>query len=238
VSTAGVTVSAAEPDMVPMLATMFVVPGVVVVASPVAPIDATLALVEDHPARAVTSCVDPSANLPRAENCWFKPAATEADPGLTVIEVNGAGLTASVVEPVRAGMVSFAAIVVAPTARPVASPLVAPLVLIEAIPGADELQTAVLVTSVVAPLLNPSSAWNCCLVVFAIVGVAGTTAKETAFTAMPVPVSARLSWLGVALSVRVSVPGLLPTALGVSVTTIWQEASPGICVPQVLLRTA
>lgn len=47
---------------------------------------------------------------------------------------------------------------------------------------------------------------------------------------MPVPVRATVCGLGFALSVMVSVPALVPVAVGVKVTPIWQELA-GANVP-------
>ena len=141
-----------------MLAAMFVVPSAIALANPVCATEAAAPFEEAQPANADTSCVDLSAYLPMAMNCWVSPTATAAVPGVTVIEVNGAGLTVKDVEPVKAGVVSFAVMVALPTARPVASPRPAPLVPMEAVAGAEEVQVAVLVTSFVTPLLKASSA--------------------------------------------------------------------------------
>jgi subtilisin family serine protease len=233
--TAGLTVSCAEPDTALIVAEIEAIPVEVVVASPPGATATEAIFDEDQVADAETSCVDPSAYLPRAEYCCVNPAATAAVPGVTVMDVKGGGPTVSVVDAEKAGVASFALMIVMPIAKPVASPRVVPEFPTEAIAGAEELHVTPLVTSFATPLLKFSMARNCCLDVLGMVAATGETDKETAVTEIPVPLRLTVCGEGTAPSFTVSVPTRLPAAFGVRVTRIWQEPFPGICVPQVLL---
>ena len=82
-----------------------------------------------------------------AENCWVSPAATDAVPGLTVMEVSVAGFTLNAPDPATAP--TPAVMLVAPIAIAVAIPL-APT---EATPGFDDDQEAEAERSCVEPFV-------------------------------------------------------------------------------------
>ncbi len=83
--------------------------------------------------------------MPVAVNCWFVPAAMDGVAGVTVIEVNAAAVTFTVVDPVIEP--EFAGVVMEPVATAVANPLVERLT----IAGAEEFHVAVPVRSCVLP---------------------------------------------------------------------------------------
>lgn len=82
-----------------------------------------------------------------AVNCCSSPAATEADAGVTVIEVSTGAVTVSIADPLIVPEV--AVIVAVPCIKAVAKPLLFTV----ATESVDELQAAVLVRFWVVPLL-------------------------------------------------------------------------------------
>jgi hypothetical protein len=147
VNTAAVTVSVADPLIVPDVAVMVAVPWATLVASPLLLTVATDADEEVQVAVLVRVWVVPLLYVPVAANCCLLPAATEAVAGVTEIEVNTAAVTVNVAEPLI--VPDLAVMVVLPFAMLVASP---PLLMV-AIDFADEVQVAVVVRVWVVPLL-------------------------------------------------------------------------------------
>jgi len=85
---AAVTVSAALPDT-PLTVAEIVAAVLLAVwpwASPPVPTVATEVFDDDQVAVAVTSCVLLLLKVATALNCWVRPAATDAVPGVTAIE--------------------------------------------------------------------------------------------------------------------------------------------------------
>lgn len=146
VAVAPVTVSTAVPLTEPEVAVTVAIPVPTVVANPVELMVATEEEEEDH-ATEGSSCVLPSSKLPTALNCWFVPTAMVTGAGLTEIETRWAATTVSSVvsvsEPTCAVIVAAPALTVVPK----------PELLIDATPGADELQVTPLTRSCVEPSL-------------------------------------------------------------------------------------
>jgi hypothetical protein len=131
-----VTVRLPDPATAPKVALMTVLPLPVLVAIPLLPdvllTVATLGTDELQWAELVTSCVEPSVNVPTAVNFWFIPNGIAAVAGLAVIETTEAGVTVSSVDPLVPPIV--AVMVAVPVAREVPSALeltVATTVLLE-----------------------------------------------------------------------------------------------------------
>jgi hypothetical protein len=146
-STAAVTLSVAEPWMVPNVAVTVAVPFATLVANPPLLTVAIAGADEVHVAVLVKFCVVPLLYVPVAVNCSVYPAATDAVPGVTAIETNTAAVTVNAAEPVTVPEV--AVIVVVPGVRLVASP--PPFTVAIVVP--DELQVAELVRFCLVPLL-------------------------------------------------------------------------------------
>jgi hypothetical protein len=147
VNTAAVTVSVAEPLIVPEVAVIVAVPCATLVAKPLLLTVATEVADDVHVAVLVNVCVVPLLYVPVAANCWVKPAATDGEAGVTEIDTNTAAVTVSVAEPL---IVPEVAVMVAlPCVRLVDSPLL----LTVATEVADEVHVAVLVNVCVVPLL-------------------------------------------------------------------------------------
>ena len=147
VNTAAVTVSVAEPLIVPEVAVIVAVPCATLVAKPLLLTVATEVADDVHVAVLVNVCVVPLLYVPVAANCWVKPAATDGEAGVTEIDTNTAAVTVSVAEPLI--VPDFAVMVVLPFATLVANPLL----LIVAIDFADDVHAALLVSVCVVPLL-------------------------------------------------------------------------------------
>ena len=98
-NTAAVTVSVAEPWIVPDVAVIVAVPFPTLVASPPRLTVAIVAADEVQVAVLVKFCVLLSLYVPVAVNCCVYPAATDAVPGVTAIEANTGAVTVNVVEP-------------------------------------------------------------------------------------------------------------------------------------------
>jgi len=96
--TAGVTVSAADPLIVPKLAVTVALPCVTPVARPSALIVAMEVAEDNHVHVLVRFCVLPSLYVPVAVNCWASPAGTDTVEGINEIETN-TGETVSVADP-------------------------------------------------------------------------------------------------------------------------------------------
>ena len=146
-STAGPTLSVADPLIDPEAAAMVAVPTPAPVADPLELIAATVGNDELQVTLPLRSCVLPLLYVPVAVNCWLLPAAMEAADGVTEIEVNTAGVTDNDAEPLMVPEVAMTR--AAPGARLVASP---PLFTV-AMEAADDVQAAVVVRFCVVPLL-------------------------------------------------------------------------------------
>jgi hypothetical protein len=91
-STTGLTVRTVEGLDLPEEAAIVVPPGEVDVASPAEVMVATVGTEELHAALVVISCAVPSENTPVAMNDCIVPEIIVGFSGLTVIEINEAGL--------------------------------------------------------------------------------------------------------------------------------------------------
>jgi hypothetical protein len=147
VTTAGVTASVAEPLIVPDVALIVVVPVARLVAKPTPLMVATVVEEELQLALVVRFCVVPLLYVPVAVNCCVYPAATEAVPGVTEIEVSTGAVTVNVADPLIVPDVAL--MVAVPCVKVVASPAA----LIVATVRDDELHVAVVVRFCVVPLL-------------------------------------------------------------------------------------
>ena len=87
----------AEPETVPLVAVMVVLPAAKAVARPELLTVATDVFDELHVTVVVRFCVLPSLYVPVAVNCANLPCGTVALLGVTAIETNEAGLTVSMV---------------------------------------------------------------------------------------------------------------------------------------------
>jgi hypothetical protein len=165
-SVAGFTVSMVDPDMLPDVAVMVLVPAATEVARPfepvTLPIDATLVLEEFQATVSVRSCVVLSENVPVAVNCWVVPLAMLGLVGVIARDTSVAGFTVSVVEPDI--LPDDAVIVVVPAATAAAKPEL----LIVATPVLDEPQVTVVVRFCVVLSENVPVAVNCWVVPLAM----------------------------------------------------------------------
>lgn len=132
---AKVTVSTVEPDTLPAVAVIVVVPTVRQVASPVLLIVAISVLEELHVTDEVTSSVLLSEKVPVAVNCLVVPMPLLGLAG--VMEIEEIAFTVKVVEPETPRV---AVMVVGPAANAVASPLEPDASLMAATVVFDELQ--------------------------------------------------------------------------------------------------
>jgi hypothetical protein len=98
-SVAGLTVSVVEPDIVPDVTVIVVVPAATDVAKHPALTDATPVLDELGITCVVRSCVVLSENVPVAMNCWVVPMAMLGFAGVTATDTSVAEVTVSVVLP-------------------------------------------------------------------------------------------------------------------------------------------
>jgi hypothetical protein len=96
--------------------------------------------------------------------------------------------------------------------------VVRPVLLMLATPVPDELQVAEFVRFWVLPSEYVPVAVNCSVVPKAIDGLAGVTAIEVKIAATPLPLSETVCGVLPALSLKLSVPVLVPTAVGENVT--------------------
>jgi hypothetical protein len=99
-SVAAVTVSTVEPEIVPEVALMVVVPIPVLMTNPVVLIVAVVMVLDAQVAFPVKFCVLPSVNVPAAVNCWVVPSAIEGFAGVTTSETSAAAVTVRDVLPV------------------------------------------------------------------------------------------------------------------------------------------
>ncbi len=98
-SVAGFTVRVVDPDMVPEVTVMVVVPAAAEVARPPALIVATPVLEEAQVDVKVKSCVVLSENVPVATNCSVVPLAMLGFTGVIAMDTRLVQLTVRVVEP-------------------------------------------------------------------------------------------------------------------------------------------
>jgi hypothetical protein len=127
-----VTVSVAVSLTAPTAAVMTLVPMATPVASPFEPVAleivAVAAVIDDHAAVSVRSCLLASVKKPVAMNCSFVPAAIVCVAGVTTIETSVSAVTMRVSFPVTTTaaapvpIVEVAEMTDMPTAAPVASP--------------------------------------------------------------------------------------------------------------------
>jgi hypothetical protein len=179
-SVAAVTVSVVEPDILPELAVIVVVPATIDVANPCEPfallMDAIDVADELQITDVVRFCVVLFENVPVAVNCLLVPLAMLGFVGVTASDTSVADVTVSVVEPDT--LPELAVIVVVPAAIDVAKPVL----LMVAIPVFEEAQVTV---DVISPILlsenNPVAA-ICLLIPIAMLGFVGVTVIETSDT--------------------------------------------------------
>jgi hypothetical protein len=198
------TVSVADPEMLPEVALIVVVPTATAVASPAALMVAVAGVPEAHVTLVVMFCVVPLLSVPVAVNCRVSPAAIDKVAGVTAMETKVGGVTVRVVEPEM--FPEVAVIVVAPAATAVASPAV----LIVAAAGVLEFHVALEVRFSVVPLLSVPVAVNCRVSPVASEELAGVTAMDTKVAAVAVsPVD---PWMLPEVAVMVVVPGATAVA--------------------------
>jgi hypothetical protein len=146
-SVAAVTVRPVEPVLPDSAAEMVVVPTARAVARPFEPAAsetvAVLTSEDDQVTWSVMSCVVPSAYVPVAVNCWVVPLAMEGSGGVTAMDWSVAAVT--VMETVPVTLPTVAVTVTAPGATPVTRPALETVALLVS----DDVQDAVLVTSLV-----------------------------------------------------------------------------------------
>jgi hypothetical protein len=176
-SVAGFTVRVVDPDMLPDVAVMVLVPAATEVARPFEPvvllIDATLVLEEFQATVSVRSCVVLSEKVPVAVNCCVVPLAMLGLVGVIARDASVAGFTVSVVDPDMPS--DDALIVVVPAATAAAKPEL----LIVATPVLDEPQVTDVVRFCVVLSENVPVAVNCWVVPLAMLGLAGVIARAT-----------------------------------------------------------
>lgn len=154
--TAADTLSNAEPETVPMVAVIVVVPvlGPPAVASPIEPVlllmVATAVAEELHVAMFVTFW-GPSVYVPVAVNCCVRPFAMVGDAGVTAMEFSTAPVTVRVVLPLT--VPSVAVMVDVPWPGVLANPMEPAALLMETKAGTEEFQTTVVVRFWVDPSL-------------------------------------------------------------------------------------
>ncbi len=185
-SVAWVTVSVVEPEMLPDVAVMVVVPAPIPEARPLEPaallIVATPVFDELQTTEAVRFCVVLSEYVPVAVNCRVDPLAMLGLVGVIDREVSVAGFTVSVAEPEMPPDVTVIVAVPAPI------PEAVPAALTVATPVFDEAQDAVDVKSWVVLSENVPMATNCSVVPLAMLGCPGVIAMETSVVQVTVTV--------------------------------------------------
>ena len=138
--------------------------------------------------------------------------------GVTAIETRLGAVTFSVLVPVIDP--EAAVIVVAPCAMAMAKPAA----VMPATPVEVEVQVTDAVMSCVVPSVYVPVAENCCVKPAVIDGFCGATAIDTSVAGMPTPLRVTLCGELVVLSVKVSVPVLVPVDFGENVTEAVQLA--------------
>ena len=190
-STAGVTVSVVEAEMVPDVALMVVVPAPTELASPFEPavllIVVTTVLEELQTTDDVRFCVELSENVPVAMNCWVLPRAILGFAGVTVRDDNMAGITVSVAGLERIPL-NNDVMVAMPSLTAVAIPFEPAALLMVATPELDVAQVATVVKIWVFASASVPVAVNCCVVPLAMLAAVGVTAVDTRAEALSVAV--------------------------------------------------
>ena len=180
-SVAGVTVNRVEPGMPPDVAVIVVEPAAAEVARPIEPavllMPATDVAEEFQVTIVVISCVELSENVPVAVNCLVVPSAMLGLIGVIAMDTSVAEVTVRTVDPDTSPDV--AVMVVEPEDAEVARPLVPAVLLMAATAVAEEFQVTVVVISCVVLSENVPVAVNCCIVLRAMLGLAGVIAIET-----------------------------------------------------------
>jgi hypothetical protein len=130
-SVAALTVSVVEPETLPEVALIVVVPACNAEARPVGLIVPVVVFVEDHVTVLVRFCVLLSEYVAVAVNCCVVPGATDGLAGVTAIETSVAAVTVRVVELVT--LAEVALIVVVPAFDAAARPdaLIVPVAVLE-----------------------------------------------------------------------------------------------------------
>jgi hypothetical protein len=171
-STACVTVSCVDPEMLPEVAVIVVEPTALDVASPFEPdvllTVATAVFEEFQVTDEEISCGGPAENVPMATNCRVFPRTMLEFAGVTVIAVITAGVTVSIAG-VDGMLENDAMMVVVPSLTAVANPAL----LIVATPVADEDQVATVVKICCAESASVPVAVNCWVVPLAMLVVRG-----------------------------------------------------------------
>ncbi len=150
-SVGDVTVRVVEPDTLPSVAVIVVVPAAAGIAKPLEPeelLTAAMAVAEElQVTDAVRSCVALFEYVPTAVNCFAAPSPMLVPAGMIEMDTSAGAGTVRVVEPDM--LPSVAVIVVAPADAGVARPLEPEALLTAATAEDDELQVAVAVRSCV-----------------------------------------------------------------------------------------
>src|SRR4051812_13887318 len=163
-ATTGVTVTVAEPEMVPLVArtVLAYVPDVLPavkrpVAAPIVPPPFAI----DHTGVSTTAL--PLASLPVAVNCWVPPTASVAGVGVTVMVASAPEVTMTVAVLVKLPLVAMTVLVYVCGDVPAVN---SPVGLMEPPPATTD-QTGVTVTA--APEKSVPRAENCCVPLIAMV---------------------------------------------------------------------
>ena len=211
-SVASVTVRVVFPLIAPRAAEMVVVPAATLVARPAEPaaleIVAVAGVDDAHVTEVVKFCVVPSLYVPVATNCRLVPFAIDGVGGVTAIDTSVAAVTVSVVLPLIPAVA--AEMTVVPAATLVARPSEPAALEIVAAAGVADVHVTVAVRFCVVPSPYVPVATNCCLVPFAIDGVAGVTAIETRVA--PVTVRVVLPLIAPLAAEMTVVPAATPVA--------------------------
>jgi hypothetical protein len=186
-----VTVSVADPVMLPDIAVIVVKPAARDVAKPLEPaalLIAAIAAVDEYQVTAVVKfCVVLSEYVPVAVNCCVVPLRMLGFVGVTAMDTSVAEVTVSVVDPDLPP--DIALIVVEPAVAEVASPLDPAELLMAATAAVDEYQVTAVVRSCVVLSENVPVALNCCVVPLTMLGLVGVTAMDTSVAEVTVIVA-------------------------------------------------
>lgn len=159
------------------VAPIVVMPVLAELASPAGVMMATAGLDEAQLTKLVSVCVVPSLKLPTALNACEPPRRIDGLPGLTVIEVSAALLTARLVVPTTP--FRYAVSVVLPAEAPLTWPRLPALLLTVATLGCEDVQAASVVRFCVVPSPKVPIALQNSDVPCAICGVVQLTAIDT-----------------------------------------------------------
>jgi hypothetical protein len=170
------TVMLAEPETPFSVAVTLVLPAVRVLTKPLLGDElltvATAGAETLQWADAVTSCCVPSLNVAVAANCWFCPAASVAEAGLTLIAVTTAVVPVTVTAAVTLPLVALM------TAEPAEATVTLPVELTEATDGLALLQTTAVFSMCELPSEKVPVAVSCWLDPAGRLGLAGVMAIE------------------------------------------------------------